>query len=41
MHVKIEVDKQRFSNVASDWLTAVLQAIQKLGLNIFVAKNGF
>ena len=36
IHVKFHVSYQGFSNMASDWLAAVLPANQMPGLKIFV-----
>ena len=36
IHVKFHVGLQGFSNMASDWLAAVLPANQTPGLRIFV-----
>ena len=36
IHVKFYVSQQEFSNMASDWLVAVLPANQMPGLKIFV-----
>ena len=36
IHVKFHVNQQGFSNMAFDWLVAVLPAYQEPGLKIFV-----
>ena len=36
IHVKIHVRKQKISNMASDWLVAVMPASQMIGLKIYV-----
>ena len=36
IHVKFDVSQQGFSNIASDWLAAVLPANHMPGLKIFV-----
>ena len=39
IHVKIQVNQQEFSNMASDWLAAVLPASQIPSLKMFLNKN--
>ena len=41
IHVKNNINKQGFSNMASDWLVVMLPANQIAGLKIFVNGHGF